>query len=73
MKNIKLFLTILGLSIILLAPLLGNGLSTCYLILSSGMETEKYLCIIDGSIRSFQIIGALISAYSLFSYKERRY
>lgn len=71
MKNMKFFLTIFGVAIILLAPLLGNELASCYLILSGGMETEKYIRIIDGSIRSFQIIGTLVTAYGLFSHKSR--
>lgn len=71
MKNIKFLLTILGVAIILFAPLLGNELSACYLILSGGMETEKYIRIIDGGIRSFQIIGTLLTVYSLFGHKNR--
>lgn len=71
MKNIKFFLTILGVAIIFLAPLLGNELSACYLILSGGMETEKYLRMIDGSIRSFQIIGTLVTVYGLFGHQNR--
>lgn len=73
MKNIKFFLTILGVAIILFAPLLGNELSNCYLILSGGMETEKFLRIIDGSIRGFQIIGTLMTVYGLFGHQNREH
>lgn len=70
MKSIKFFITLLGVAIILFAPLLGNELSTCYLILLGGMETEKFLRMIDGSICSFQMIGALMTAYGLFGHKK---
>lgn len=71
MKNMKFFLTILGVAIILLASLLGNELASCYLILSGGMETEKYIQIMDGSIRSFQIISTLVTTHGLFGHKNR--
>lgn len=71
MKNFKLFMTFFGVAIILLAPLLGSKMSACYLILLGGMETEKFLRIIDGSICSFQIIGALMTGYGLFGHKNR--
>ena len=71
MKNSKLFMIFLGVAIILFAPLLGNELSNCYLILLGGMETEKFLRIIDGGIRSFQIIGTLITGYGLFGHRNR--
>ena len=71
MKNIKFFMTLLGVAIILFAPLLGNELSNCYLFLLGGMETEKFLRIMDGGICSFQIIGALMAGYGLFGHKNK--
>lgn len=73
MKNSKLFMIFLGVAIILFAPLLGNELSNCYLILLGGMETEKFLRIIDGGIRSFQIIGTLMAGYGLFGHKNKEH
>ena len=54
-----------GVAIILLAPLLGNSLSHIYLSLLGGMETDKFLLVIDGCIRGFQIIGALSALYGI--------
>lgn len=51
-----------GICIILTAPLLGTGLAGIYLRLLGGMETEKYMLIIEGCIRSLQLTGGLMTA-----------
>lgn len=71
MRKVNYVVLFFGVAVILLAPLFGNGLSFCYLSVFGGMETEKFLQIMDGNMRSFQIIGALMAAYGLFGCKDR--
>lgn len=59
MNKVKLIVVILGIVLILLAPVFGLYLSNIYLRLIGGMETEKFLIIIEGCITGFQVIGAL--------------
>lgn len=71
MKKVNYVVLFFGVAMILLAPLFGNRLSIGYLRVFGGMETDEFLQIMDGSIRSFQIIGALVAAYGLFGRKDQ--
>lgn len=62
-------ITVTGVLILLLAPMLGTYLADFYLRLTEGMETEKFLCILEGCICSIQVLGALITAYGCFCRK----
>lgn len=62
-------ITVTGVLILLLAPMLGTYLAGLYLQLTEGMETEKFLCILEGCIRSIQVLGGLITAYGCFCQK----
>lgn len=70
MNKVEFIITIIGIIIILTAPLLGTNMATLYLGLLGGMETEKYHIIIASCNLGIQIIGALIVAYGLFAHKK---
>ena len=65
MSKGSIFALVCGVVIILLAPLLGNSLSAIYLSLLGGMATDKFLLVVDGCIRGFQIIGAMSGLYGI--------
>ena len=71
MRKYSIGISIAGVLLLLMAPMLGTYLAGFYLRLTDGMETEKFLRIIDGGIRSFQIIGTLITGYGLFGHRNR--
>lgn len=54
-----------GVLSILLAPILGSYFAQIYLRLLGGMETEKFLLLLDGCITAFQLIGVLAAGYGL--------
>ena len=63
----------LGLVIIMLAVPLGNGESILILRLAGGsMDTSKYVAILDGCIRGFQIFGAMISLYGIWGIYQKK-
>lgn len=64
-------ITIVGVLLLLLAPMLGLDLANFYLRFLEGMETEKFLVIIKGCIGSIQILGTLVIVYGLFSKKSK--
>lgn len=66
MNKTKNVLIILGILIMLIAPLMGSCLAELYLIIIGGMETEKYLLIIQGCINAFLIIGTITTIFGLF-------
>lgn len=70
MNKAKLIITIIGMVLIITAPLLGANMAGLYLMLLGGMESEKYLIIIKSCNLSIQIIGALLAAYGLFARKK---
>lgn len=71
MRKTNLIILLFSVAVILLAPLFGDVAASFYLMLSGGMETEKFLLIIDGFIHSFQIVGTLTAAYALFGCKRK--
>lgn len=60
-----------GVLLLLLAPMLGTYLAGLYLGLTEGMETATFLRILEGCIRSIQILGGLIAVYGLFGRKSK--
>lgn len=70
MSKVELIITIIGIIIILAAPLLGTNMAEFFLMLLGGMETEKYHIIMASCNLGIQIIGALIAAYGLFAHKK---
>ena len=62
MKTGKIAVIAVGVVIILASAPLGSFLADLYLWLLGGMETERFLVVIGGCIRSFQIVGALCVA-----------
>lgn len=71
MNKIKLTAVILGIVFILSAPIFGLYLSNICLRLIGGMETEKFLLIIEGCITGFQIIGVLSVLYGMLKARSR--
>lgn len=67
----KQLLSLAGFAILLVAPLLGQALGGIYLMILGGMETDRFLQILQGCTLSFQIIGALIAGYGLFFHKKQ--
>lgn len=65
--SLNTIIMIVGVLLLLLAPMFGLNLANFYLRLLEGMETEKFLVIIKGCIGSIQILSALLIAYGLFS------
>lgn len=70
MKEFRLVWSVLGCLLILLAPCLGNAAANMYLMLIEGMETNRFLLFIEAFIRSFQIIGVLLTVYGLWKCPE---
>ena len=73
MNKSKLITIVLGIILILLAPTLGFYLSHIYLLLIGGMETEKFLLIMDGCINGFQIIGLLSVLYGVLKKCKKQF
>lgn len=71
MSKTNLIIVLFGVAAVLLAPWFGDVVASFYLMLSGGMETEKFLLIINGFIHSFQIIGTLTAIYALFGCKRK--
>lgn len=70
MRRENILITIAGVLLLLLAPTLGTYLAGLYLRLTDGMETATFLCVMEGCIRSIQVLGGLIAAYGLFFRKS---
>lgn len=70
MKISKMVAVILGIVLILLAPVFGLYLSNIYLRLMGGMETEKFLLIMEGCITGFQVIGVLSALYGMLKIRK---
>ena len=66
----RIGIIVAGVLLLLLAPMLGTYLAGFYLRLTDGMETATFLCILEGCIRSVQILGGLITVYGLFGRKS---
>lgn len=65
MNKSKLIAIVLGIIIVILAPIFGFYLLHTYLLLIGGMETEKFVLIMDRCITGFQIIGVLSVFYGV--------
>ena len=70
MRIYTIGITIAGVLLLLLAPMLGTYLTGLYLRLTEGTETATFLCILEGCIRSIQILGGLTTAYGIFCRKS---
>lgn len=71
MRKYTIGITVAGVLLLLLAPMLGTYLADLYLRLTDGMETDKFLCIVEGCIHSMQILGGIVTAYGLFYRKDK--
>ena len=70
MRKYSIGISIAGVLLLLMAPMLGTYLAGFYLRLTDGMETSTFLCVSEGCIRSIQVLGGLIAAYGLFFRKS---
>lgn len=70
MRKYSIGISIAGVLLLLMAPMLGTYLAGFYLGLTEGMETATFLCISEGCIRSIQVLGGLIATYGLFFRKS---
>lgn len=70
MNKVNFVIAIIGLSLVVTAPLTGTYLAELYLGILGGMETEKYHIIMASCNLGIQIVGALIAAFGLFAHKK---
>lgn len=70
MRRSKLIALVLGIFLILFAPLLGYFLSFVCLSLLGGMGTDSFLLIMDHCMTGFQIIGILSAAYGILNIRS---
>lgn len=64
-KDFEILAIILGVVIILSAPVLGKTTADFLLDFFGGMDANHFTAIFEGCIRGFQIIGTLCAIYGI--------